>query len=140
LLPGRQEKPSRVCATAPPKTVPDLPPELLRRGGFEEIFFCDLPGREERKKIFGIHTRRKKRDSDKFDTDRLADVTADFSGAEIETVVTASLFDAFDEGADLDTDRLQRSVTEIVPLAVTMRWQIESLRGRAQKRARYCSI
>jgi SpoVK/Ycf46/Vps4 family AAA+-type ATPase len=135
-----QEKTTPVFVIATANNVTQLPPELLRKGRFDEIFFCDLPGREERKQIFGIHIRRKKRDPEKFDIDRLSDATPDFSGAEIETVVTASLFDAFDDGVDLDTERLAKSATEIVPLAVTMREQIESMREWAKTRARFASL
>ncbi|HKA87190.1 MAG TPA: AAA family ATPase [Haliangiales bacterium] len=134
-----QEKTSPVFVIATANNVHQLPPELLRKGRFDEIFFCDLPAREERKQIFGIHIRRKKRDPQNFDLDRLAEVTPDFSGAEIETVVTASLYDAFDENSDLDTDRLQRSIGDIVPLAVTMREVIESMREWAKTRARSAS-
>src|SRR5262249_32635692 len=134
-----QEKTSPVFVIATANNVHQLPPELLRKGRFDEIFFCDLPAREERKQIFGIHIRRKKRDPQNFDLDRLAEVTPDFSGAVIETVVTASLYDAFDDNSDLDTDRLQRSIGDIVPLAVTMREVIESMREWAKTRARSAS-
>ena len=134
-----QEKSSPVFVIATANNVHQLPPELLRKGRFDEIFFCDLPGREERKQIFGIHLRRKKRAPDSFDLERLADATPEFSGAEIETAVTAALYDAFDENADLDTERLMKSSSEIVPLAVTMREQIESMKEWAKTRARSAS-
>jgi SpoVK/Ycf46/Vps4 family AAA+-type ATPase len=134
-----QEKSSPVFVIATANNVHQLPPELLRKGRFDEIFFCDLPGREERKQIFGIHLRRTKRAPDSFDLERLADATPEFSGAEIETAVTAALYDAFDENADLDTERLMKSSSEIVPLAVTMREQIESMKEWAKTRARSAS-
>src|SRR4029079_2410868 len=123
-----QEKTSPVFVIATANNVHQLPPELLRKGRFDEIFFCDLPQRGERKQIFGIHLNKKKRTPADFDLDKLADSTPDFSGAEIETAVVAARYYAFDAGTELTTERMQNSVGEIVPLAVTMREVIESMR------------
>ncbi len=134
-----QEKSSPVFVIATANNVQQLPPELLRKGRFDEIFFCDLPQREERRQIFGIHLAKKKRDAANFDLDRLADASTDFSGAEIETAVIAALYDAFDAGSEIDTDRIMQSVSEIVPLSVTMREVIEGMREWARTRARSAS-
>jgi SpoVK/Ycf46/Vps4 family AAA+-type ATPase len=126
-----------VIATA--NNVQQLPPELLRKGRFDEIFFCDLPTQEERRTIIDIHLRKKKRDPGQFDLDRLAKMTSDYSGAEIEQAVIAALYDAFDSGDDLSTEGLAQSISEIVPLAITMRERIEAMRDWARTRARSAS-
>jgi SpoVK/Ycf46/Vps4 family AAA+-type ATPase len=134
-----QEKTSPVFVIATANNVQQLPPELLRKGRFDEIFFCDLPQREERKQIVGIHLSKKKRNPANYDLDKIADATADFSGAEIETAVVAAMYDSFDAGEELTTDRLMNSVGEIVPLSVTMREVIENMRDWARTRARPAS-
>jgi SpoVK/Ycf46/Vps4 family AAA+-type ATPase len=134
-----QEKTSPVFVIATANNVHQLPPELLRKGRFDEIFFCDLPQKEERAQIFGIHLAKKRRKPEEFDLGKLADLAPDFSGAEIETAVTAALYDAFDEGVELDDSRIQRAIGEIVPLSVTMREVIEGMREWARTRARSAS-
>lgn len=131
-----QEKESSVFVIATANDVSALPPELLRKGRFDEIFFCDLPAGEDRKAIFDIHIRKKKRDPGQFDLDKMVAMTADYSGAEIEQAVIAALYDAFDTGEDLSTAGLLQSLEEIVPLAVTMRERIEAMREWARSRAR----
>jgi SpoVK/Ycf46/Vps4 family AAA+-type ATPase len=134
-----QEKRSPVFVIATANNVTQLPPELLRKGRFDEIFFCDLPAAEERKQIFDIHLRKKGRDPAGFELDRLVAATPDFSGAEVEQAVVAALYDAFDAGSDLGTDGLLHALGDIVPLAVTMREQIEGMREWARTRARDAS-
>ncbi len=134
-----QEKTSPVFVIATANNVHQLPPELLRKGRFDEIFFCDLPQREERRQIFGIHLNKKKRNPAEFDLDKLADASPDFSGAEIETAVVAAMYDSFDEGQELATERILQSVSEIVPLSITMREVIEGMREWARTRARSAS-
>lgn len=131
-----QEKTSPVFVIATANNVSALPPELLRKGRFDEIFFCDLPGAEDRRSIIDIHLRKKRRDPSQFDLDKLVEATMDFSGAELEQVVIASLYDAFDTGNDLSTDGLLTTLRDIVPLAITMREQIEAMREWARTRAR----
>jgi SpoVK/Ycf46/Vps4 family AAA+-type ATPase len=134
-----QEKRSPVFVIATANNVSQLPPELLRKGRFDEIFFCDLPSADERKQIFDIHIRKKNRDPSGFELDRLVSATGDFSGAEVEQAVVAALYDAFDAGGDLDTEGLLAALSDIVPLAVTMREQIEAMREWARTRARDAS-
>jgi len=134
-----QEKTTPVFVIATANNVHQLPPELLRKGRFDEIFFCDLPDREDRRQIFDIHVRKKKRDPGQFDMDRLLDATVDFSGAELEQAVIAALYDAFDTGNDLSSDGLLHTLKDIVPLAITMREQIDSMREWARTRARPAS-
>ena len=134
-----QEKTTPVFVIATANNVHQLPPELLRKGRFDEIFFCDLPDREDRAQILDIHVRKKKRDPGQFDMDRLLEATVDFSGAELEQAVVAALYDAFDTGNDLTTEGLLRTLREMVPLAITMREMIESMREWARTRARFAS-
>jgi SpoVK/Ycf46/Vps4 family AAA+-type ATPase len=135
-----QEKETPVFVIATANNVSQLPPELLRKGRFDEIFFCDLPHREERRQIFDIHIRKKGRDPARFDLDKLIAVTSEYSGAEIEQAVIAALYDAFDTGEDLSTEGLLHSLHEIVPLSVTMRERIEAMREWARTRARLASF
>jgi len=135
-----QEKTTPVFVIATANNVHQLPPELLRKGRFDEIFFCDLPDRDDRAQIIDIHVRKKKRDPAKFDMDKLLEATVDFSGAELEQAVVAALYDAFDTGGDLSTEGLLHTLKEMVPLAITMREQIESMREWARTRARMASV
>jgi SpoVK/Ycf46/Vps4 family AAA+-type ATPase len=134
-----QEKTTPVFVIATANNVHQLPPELLRKGRFDEIFFCDLPDREDRRQILDIHLRKKNRDPGQFDMDKLIDATVDYSGAELEQAVIAALYDAFDTGNDLTTEGLLKTVQDIVPLAITMREMIESMREWARTRARMAS-
>src|SRR3954468_21396725 len=134
-----QEKTTPVFVIATANNVQSLPPELLRKGRFDEIFFCDLPDREDRRQILDIHLRKKNRDPGQFDMDKLIDATVDYSGAELEQAVIAALYDAFDSGGDLTTEGLHKTVSEIVPLAITMREMIEAMREWARTRARPAS-
>ena len=135
-----QEKTTPVFVIATANNVQQLPPELLRKGRFDEIFFCDLPDREDRRQIIDIHLRKKKRDPGQFDMDKLIEATVDYSGAELEQAVIASLYDAFDTGNDLTTEGLVNTLRDIVPLAITMREQIENMREWARTRARPASM
>src|SRR6187455_2298841 len=134
-----QEKTSPVFVIATANNVHQLPPELLRKGRFDEIFFCDLPDRDDRAQIFEIHIRRKNRDPGQFDIDKLVDVTTDYSGAEIEQAIIAAMYDAFDSGEDLNTERLLNTIKDIVPLAITMREMIDGMREWSRTRARPAS-
>ncbi|MEO8550694.1 MAG: AAA family ATPase, partial [Kofleriaceae bacterium] len=134
-----QEKTTPVFVIATANNVQSLPPELLRKGRFDEIFFCDLPDREDRRQILDIHLRKKNRDPGQFDMDKLVDATVDYSGAELEQAVIAALYDAFDSGGDLTTEGLTKTVNEIVPLAITMREMIDNMREWARTRARMAS-
>jgi len=134
-----QEKSTPVFVIATANDVSQLPPELLRKGRFDEIFFCDLPTDKERRDIFDIHIRKKKRDPANFDLDKLANRTPDYSGAEIEQAINSALYDAFDAGEDLSTERLEVVLEHLVPLAVTMRERIEAMRDWSRTRARPAS-
>jgi SpoVK/Ycf46/Vps4 family AAA+-type ATPase len=129
--------PCFVVATA--NDVSSLPPELLRKGRFDEIFFVDLPSIEERREIVKIHIQKRKRDPSKFDIEAIATATAGFSGAEIEQVVISALYDAFSEDRDIDTASVLAEAKRSVPLSVTMSERIAVLREWARTRARPAS-
>jgi SpoVK/Ycf46/Vps4 family AAA+-type ATPase len=112
----------------------------MRKGRFDEIFFVDLPSREERKTIVEIHLKKKRRDPAAIDLGKIVEATPEFSGAELEQVVVSALYDAFDGGVDVATDGLVASAREIVPLAVTMKEGIDNMREWAKTRARPASV
>jgi len=134
-----QEKSSPVFVIATANDVSMLPPELLRKGRFDEIFFVDLPAAEERRQIFEIHIRKKKRNPDDFDIDKLVAASQGFSGSEIEQAIISALYDAFMENGELDTERIHTSLEEIIPLSYTMKEGIDGLREWAKSRARRAS-
>ena len=122
-----------------------LPPEILRKGRFDEIFFVDLPSSEERKEIFKIHVKKRGTSShprtiDDFDVSALVEASEDYSGAEIEQAVISGLYDAFDSGMDLNTEGLLQSLEETVPLSQTMQEEITTMREWAKTRARFASV
>ncbi|HVP69556.1 MAG TPA: AAA family ATPase [Anaeromyxobacteraceae bacterium] len=139
LLTWLQEKTAPVFVVATANRVDLLPPELLRKGRFDEIFFVDLPSEAERRDIFRIHVARRGRRPEAFDLSELARLAEGFSGAEIEQAVISALYDAFAEGRDLAQDHLTRSVRETFPLATTVREEIEELRDWARARTRPAS-
>ncbi len=137
---NEKTKPVFVIATA--NNINHLPPELLRKGRFDEIFFVDLPTINERKIIFKLHLEKRLKGSKSKNfvvTDdllnRLAQITEGFGGAEIEQVVISSLFEAFSEGRILQEDDLFKVIKNMVPLATTQSEQILSIREWANERA-----
>ena len=139
MLTWLQEKTAPVFVVATANRIDMLPPELLRKGRFDEIFFIDLPARPEREEIFRIHVGRRGRKPETFDLGALAAAAEGFSGAEIEQVVVAALYDAFAEGKELEQRHLARAVSETFPLATTMREDIQKLREWAKTRTRPAS-
>ena len=129
--------PCFVVATA--NDVSALPPELLRKGRFDEIFFVDLPSHDERKEIFEIHLKKRGRDPEIFDLDKLMESSAGYSGAEIEQAVIAALYDAFDLDRDVTTEDILATLSQSVPLSMTMKESIDLLREWADTRARPAS-
>jgi ATPase family protein associated with various cellular activities (AAA) len=134
------EKTVPVFVVATANDISQLPPELLRKGRLDEIFFVDLPGREERSEIFQIHLHKRGRDSRKFDLAALAEASHHFSGAEIEEAINSALYDAFYDRAEVTTDHVLTAITQTVPLARTMDGQIGQLRSWADGRARNASV
>jgi AAA+ superfamily predicted ATPase len=134
---NEKKKPVFVVATA--NDISNLPPELLRKGRLDEIFYVDLPSAEEREEIFRIHIRRRGRNPDTFDLIALASASDSFSGAEIEEAINSGLYEAFYAGVDLATDHVLHALSETVPLSRTMSEQIEKQRAWVAGRARDAS-
>ena len=134
-----QEKEAPVFVIATANNIHLLPPELLRKGRLDDIFFVDLPTRAERGTVFAIHIRRRGRDPAQFDFDKLAAASEGFSGAEIEQAVISALFDVFEAKADLTTGAVLNSIGSTVPLSTTMKEDIDGLREWAEGRARRAS-
>ena len=134
LLTWLQEKKEDVFVVGSANDLSKLPPEFLRKGRFDEIFFVDLPDAEERKNIFSIHLRLRKQDPAQFDLARLAAATEGFSGAEIEQVVIASLYRALHAKTRLANEGLVDAAKSTVPLSVTRREDIDRLRAMAESR------
>lgn len=143
FLTWMQEKESPVFVIATANNINNLPPELLRKGRFDEIFFVDLPTLEERKEIFKLHLAKRLKDKDvaseiketKNLCTQLAEMTEGFIGSEIEQVVVSALCDAFFENRPLRFEDLAKNIQTTVPLSMTQREQILSLRAWANVRA-----
>ncbi len=139
LLTWLQEKTAPVFVVATANRIDALPPELLRKGRFDEIFFIDLPSSAERKEIFRIHLSRRKRDPASFDLDALSIASAGYSGSEIEQAVIAGLYYAFAEGTELRQGHVMKAVQEAFPLSSTMGEDITRVREWAKNRTRPAS-
>ena len=127
LLTWMQEHRAPVFLVATANDIEALPPELLRKGRFDEIFFVGLPGLEARTQIVSIHLAKRKRDPKLFDVASIAQATDGFSGAEIEQAIVAALHTAFSEGHDLRSDHILDAVHASPPLSVTMAERLEAL-------------
>jgi len=134
------EKTVPVFVVATANDISQLPPELLRKGRLDEIFFVDLPSLEERMEIFRIHLARRHRPTEQFDLHALAEASRDCSGAEIEEAINSALYDAFSEQSDITTESVLATLSQTVPLARTMDEQISRLRSWAEGRARNASV
>jgi ATP-dependent Zn protease len=134
-----QENQSPVFIVATANDISNLPPELMRKGRFDEIFFVDLPSSAEREVIFNIHLNKRNRDINKFDLSLLAEESHNFTGAEIEAAIVSAMYEAFNQSREFNTDDIVESLNEIVPLSVTMKEEIESLKLWASERARNAS-
>ena len=134
-----QENQSPVFIVATANDISNLPPELMRKGRFDEIFFVDLPSPAERETIFSIHLTKRKRNIDNFDLSLLSEQSKDFTGAEIEAAIVSAMYEAFNESREFDTYDIIQSLKEIVPLSVTMKEEIDALKIWASDRARNAS-
>lgn len=139
LLTWMQEKTEPVFVIATANNISELPPELMRKGRFDEVFFVDLPSVEERKKIFYIHLKSKKRDAKNFDLEMLARETKGFSGSEIEECIKEGLHSAFSEKKELSDEYILNAIKATVPLSITMGESLRKLREWAKFRARMAS-
>ncbi len=134
LLTWMAERKSRVFLVATANQVHELPPELLRKGRFDEIFFVDLPDAATRRDIVALHLRRRALDPEAFDLDALAQASDGFSGAEIEQAIVAGLYAAHAAGAPLSDFTLRAELKQARPLSVLMAEQVDALRDWARTR------
>jgi hypothetical protein len=129
-----QERKGDVFIVATANDVEKLPPEFLRKGRFDEIFFIDLPDEETRRSIFEIHLKKRGKDVSRFDLPALVRMTEGFSGAEIEQVIVSGLYTSYSAKKELDTDTLAHEITATRPLSEVMAEKISSLRDWAAER------
>ena len=134
LLTWMAERRGRVFLVATANDISGLPPELVRKGRLDEIFFVDLPAPEIRAEIFRIHLSRRDRPPERFDLARLAEATEGFSGAEIEAAVVAGLYSAAARKEELSTDHLLAEIAGTRPLSIVMGEQVADLRRWAAAR------
>jgi hypothetical protein len=134
-----QEKETPVFVVATSNDLKRLPPELLRKGRFDEIFFVDLPDAIERRAILEIHLQKRKRYEADFDLEGLTVACDGFSGAEIEQALIEGLYEAFAAGRPLVSADLFKAFEASVPLAKSMPEAIETLREWAREKARFAS-
>ncbi len=141
ILTWMQEKTKPVFVVATANNIAMLPPELLRRGRFDEIFFLDLPTADERKEIFSVHIRKRKRPLTGFDLERLARASEGYVGAEIEQAIIDAMYLAFSDkknpGRDFTTEDILAALKRQVPMSQSQREAVGALRqwlseGRAQ--------
>ncbi|MGG6270424.1 AAA family ATPase [Leptolyngbya sp. AN03gr2] len=126
------EKKSPVFVVATANNIQALPPEMLRKGRFDEIFFVGLPTQEERRSIYSVHlSRLRPHNLKQYDLDRLAYETPDFSGAEIEQTLIEAMHIGFSQNRDFTTDDILEAASQIVPLARTAKEQIDFLQDWA---------
>jgi SpoVK/Ycf46/Vps4 family AAA+-type ATPase len=135
FLTWMQDREGDVFIVATANDISKLPPEFLRKGRFDEIFFVDLPDGETRKEIFQIHLESREQDLARFDLDSLAASTEGFSGAEIEQVVVSGLYTAFTADEALSNEILVSESQRTRPLAITMAERVAHLREWARTRA-----
>lgn len=128
------ERKTPVVLVATANAVRELPPELLRKGRFDEIFFVDLPGAEIRAEIFALHLRRRGLDPDGYDLVALAAASEGFSGAEIEQAIVAALYTAHADGGSVCQAVLSQELVDTRPLSVLMAEQVQALREWASTR------
>lgn len=140
-----QEKTAPVFVVATANNINQLPPELLRKGRFDEIFFVDLPTQKEKENIFSIHLQKNGQNVSAFALDILAQKAEGFNGAEIEECVKEAMFSAYVESQEnhvspkLQMVHILDAIKGTVPLSTTMKEQIAALRNWAAKRAKNAS-
>ncbi|MBN2332196.1 MAG: AAA family ATPase [Deltaproteobacteria bacterium] len=137
FLTWMQEKTKPVFIIATGNDITLLPPELMRKGRFDEIFFVDLPSTSEREAIFKVHLEKVRPVIRQFDLEELAGATDKYSGAEIEQIIYDAMFTAFDDNQrEFTADDIKASIQEIIPISRFMKERIEGLRQWAVSRTR----
>jgi vesicle-fusing ATPase len=112
-----------------------LPPEVLRKGRFDQIFFVTLPNPQERRSVFSIHMKRKGIDLTHINLDMLVKITEGFNGAEIEQAIHGAMMEAFSSSRPVNEQDIVISAGNIVPLSMTMREEIGRMERWAYNRA-----
>ncbi|HEY3974765.1 MAG TPA: AAA family ATPase [Candidatus Sulfotelmatobacter sp.] len=135
FLSWMQDKKAPVFVAATCNNVTVLPPELIRKGRFDELFFVDLPNQAERKQILTIQLTKRKRNPADFDLEKIATAAKGYSGAEIDAAVQGGLYAAYSEKKPLSTQSLLDALAQTVPLSITRAEEIETLRDWARTRA-----
>ncbi len=135
LLTWMQDRESGVFLAATSNNISALPPEMLRKGRFDEIFFVDLPNPKVRESLFALHLKKRGRDASTFDLPKLASASEGFSGAEIEQSIISGLYTAFAAKQQLSTQILLAELSATQPLSVTRAEDIASIREWARTRA-----
>jgi ATP-dependent 26S proteasome regulatory subunit len=135
LLTWMQDRESGVFLAATSNNISALPPEMLRKGRFDEIFFVDLPNATTRTALFALHLKKRGRDPGAFDLGKLAAASDGFSGAEIEQAIASGLYSAFAAKQQLSTDILLSELKSTRPLSVTRSEDITAIREWARTRA-----
>jgi ATP-dependent 26S proteasome regulatory subunit len=139
FLSWMQDRKAPVFVAATCNNVTVLPPELIRKGRFDELFFVDLPSQEERKQIFAIQLTKRKRKPEDYDLDRIVEAAKGFSGAEIESAVQGAMYAAFSRKQELSNEDLLTALSSTVPLSVTRAEEIATLRDWVKDRAVWAS-
>jgi AAA+ superfamily predicted ATPase len=134
LLTWMQEHTAPVFLIATANDIEALPPELLRKGRFDEIFFVDLPDEDARRTIFSIHLKKRKRDPKQFNLAELSKASAGYSGAEIEQAILSAMHNAFARKVDLSTAVIIEALNNSPPLSVTMAEKVAALREWSEGR------
>lgn len=135
FLSWMQDRKAPVFVAATCNNVTVLPPELIRKGRFDELFFVDLPNQAERKQVFSIQLARRKRNPAEFDLEKIAAAAKGYSGAEIDAAVQGALYAAYSEKKALSTQLMIDALTQTVPLSTTRAEEIAALREWARTRA-----
>jgi SpoVK/Ycf46/Vps4 family AAA+-type ATPase len=135
FLTWMQEKKHMVFVAATANEIDQLPPELLRKGRFDQIFFVDLPSEAERQEIVAVHLAKRNKDPSSYDLVSLAKATPGFNGAELEQLILSAMFVAFDQKREVTMQDLYRSLSRIVPLSTTMSERIKEIKRWADQRA-----
>jgi SpoVK/Ycf46/Vps4 family AAA+-type ATPase len=128
------ENKSQVFLVATANNIEQLPPELIRKGRMDEVFFVDLPSQAVREEIFNIHAGKRDVDKNNIDFKQLALLTEGFSGAEIEQLVVSAIYSSFSADAKPGMEDLVREIEVTKPLSVLMGEKITALRGWAKNR------
>ncbi len=136
FLTWMQERAAPVFIVMTANSIDKLPPELLRKGRLDEVFFVDLPRGRERAEILRIHLSKARRDAAQFELRDLVNASEGFSGAELEQAIFSAMHDSYFEGREVTAKDIVRAMQQTVPLSRTMREEIAALRAWASDRAR----